>query len=361
MKLKALWIAICLAVTVYSHNVMGATITKTNLDLTTIGQCSIRVDGIIKTGDVEKLAEVITNLTSRITNFELINKSMKFESDEQIVICLSGPGGNYLEGISIAKLIAKYNLTTAVLDDETCLSACAVAFLGGRGCCNTNGEHIPTRYIYPGSKVGFHAPILTVQSGEYNKSDVATAYNIALDAIYKLRQLSGELSIPQTLLAKITEHRGENFYYINTLDDAELNGIRLTGYKQRKLKRDTFQAGCLNAFNWYVVGPQIPDQGTNGTPFGPRDDAAWRRVFSSVGEYGNRFIQNGSVYKFAIWDGEIGCVINRIRNRKIDLYNVILVESDDPVAETQEYLKMLNGNFRSSILMRGSRTLESTR
>lgn len=357
-------IAICatlfLAVSVHSNMAVAANISQVVSQPTVIENCSLQIDGVIEKGDAAKLEVLLAELVGKTDNFEQINKAIKLDSDKQFVICLSGPGGNYLEGIRIARVIAKHFITTSVPDRKSCLSACAVAFLGGRGWNESSGKHIPTRYIFPGSTVGFHAPILAVPSGKYDQSDVNAAYGIALEAIYNIRQFADELSISQVLIAEITEHRRDNYYYIQTLDDAELNGIRLTGFRQRKLKRDTFQAGCLNAFNWYHIGPQIPNPDYAGG-LTPQTDQEWKQIFNNVGEYGNKFLRNGSVYEFGIWDGEIGCAIRRVNTGANIMYNVVLAESDNPLSESHQHLKLLDGIFRPSILMRGNRTLESTR
>lgn len=66
------------------------------------------------------------------------------ELDEAIVF-LEGPGGNLIAGIEIGKAIRLKGFPTVVLENNSCLSACALAWLGGQ-----------PRFATSTSKIGFH-------------------------------------------------------------------------------------------------------------------------------------------------------------------------------------------------------------
>jgi len=333
----------------------AAQITETGKKLTTVDNCSMLVEGVINEGDAKKIEGIILSSIFSIGSFELHNKSKKYDKDLQYVACLSGPGGNYLEGIEIAKLFAKHHITTVVPDHASCLSACAIAFLGGHGFDPQEKRHIPTRYVFPSSKLGFHAPLFSVPDQVYTEATVTAAYSAALQAIYELRKNAEALSIPERLLFNIIDHRDEDYFRIRTLNDAELSDIRLTGYRERKIQRDTFIAACWNSFKWYLFGHVLDDQNS----YGPDTDSDWKRIFSAPEDIGNRFLEGGAIYEFGPWDGEVDCAIRPIQNKNgNNLFELALSDNGHPFLGNDPRIR---GIYRSTILMRGSRTLESTR
>ncbi|MBO6919452.1 MAG: hypothetical protein JJ858_13550 [Rhizobiaceae bacterium] len=342
----------------FSLKAYSAQVYETGVGLTNVSQCSMMIEGIVQKGDAAKVEEIIQAATRSNANFEDSNKAYKLDNDLQYVVCFSSAGGNYLEGIRLAKLFAKHFITTSVPDRATCLSACAIAFLGGHGYDRQNKKSVPNRYVFPGSKIGFHAPSLSVPEQNYTEVAVSKAYKIAMNAIFELRKHAEELSIPQRLLIDIISHRGDDFFMINTLDQAELAFIRLTGYRQRKIQKDTFIAACWNSYKWYAIGPIVEDEYFFGMV--PVDDDDWKGIFNARKGVGNRFLQRGRVYEFQPFDGEMDCSIRASRDqRKNYIYNVALSQNGgDPFKDPDPNLK---GAFRSTILMRGSRTLESTR
>lgn len=84
-----------------------------------------------------------------------------FDADgkSSAVLTLKSPGGNYLTGLKIAKLLRRYKVATIVENKARCYSACAFAFLGGTGYSTQKGigAYID-RTVMPGGTVGFHAP-----------------------------------------------------------------------------------------------------------------------------------------------------------------------------------------------------------
>ena len=105
----------------------------------------IRLTGPIEEGDAEKLQKILG------------------ESDRwtTAVVSLNSPGGDYRAGLALSDLILTNNLRTFVDEGDQCLSACALAFLGGRQEFLRNITWTPSRYVHAGAKVGFHAPFNT--------------------------------------------------------------------------------------------------------------------------------------------------------------------------------------------------------
>ena len=223
-------------------NASALTLEEGTAALGSVNECSLRLDGVIEKGDNGKIAAHIKAATSR---FEFYPDT---SVDKQYIVCLSGPGGNYLEGIELAKTLSSLDVTTKVEDGQSCLSACAIAFLGGRFNTQSGEGYFPSRYLFPGSRLGFHAPQLTVPDAGYTKEEVQKAYGLALDAITELNAASKDLFISPDLIAAIVRHRDEDFYFIDTIDDLAHFKIDLAGYRKNTVRDDTRKAACWNAF-----------------------------------------------------------------------------------------------------------------
>ena len=68
-----------------------------------------------------------------------------------IVVFLSSPGGSLQEGWRLGNLFHEARIATVIPAKASCLSACSLAFLGGRG---TDGQ--PRRIKFSTGKLGFH-------------------------------------------------------------------------------------------------------------------------------------------------------------------------------------------------------------
>ena len=87
----------------------------------------IRVDGQIRSGDEVTFANVSRQSPASLVEF-------------------SGPGGDLKAGLAIGRQIARRGFTTSVVDQQTCASACALAWLGGA-----------VRLMDATARIGFHA------------------------------------------------------------------------------------------------------------------------------------------------------------------------------------------------------------
>lgn len=330
----------------------AAKIYETGEGLTTVGNCSLKIEGQIEAGDAETVESILKRELGNLNNRRSRGKHPDAERVKSYIVCLSGPGGSYLEGINLGKLFTTYGIATVVPDKMICESACAVAFLGGSACCGANGKSVIQRFLFPGSSIGFHAPSLNLSSTtSFSREAALKAYDLGLEAVARLRQNAEILSINTTFMSKIFEHRGEDFYYIKTLDDAEFNGLLLTGYRARKLKRDTNMAACWNAWNWRVVGPN-GFQTKSVETWSTSSDEHWSTVFND-----KRSLQNTKIYNFTPWDGDVNCRVREVRRFGRRMLEIVISELDvhsDPNPQVRDY-------FRPTVLMRGNRMLETTR
>ena len=326
----------------------AAQILETGKRLNTVQNCSLQIEGRITAGDAAKIKAILQNKFGLAANRRSGNTPPDAERIKTVVACLSGPGGSYLEGIKMGEVFANYGVATLVPDNKTCESACAIAFLGGKACCDAAGKPVVQRYLYPGSKIGFHAPSLNLSGAtKYSRESALKAYDLGLEAVAKLRQNATLFSINEVFMSKIFDHRGQNFYYIKTLDDAEFTAMLLTGYRATRLKRDTFQAACWNAWNWYVAGQQ--------RHAGFTTSEHWKNVFKGASGHAGTFSRG--LYVFYPFDGSANCLVRETRRNGKRMLRVVISEgnvSSDPDP-------LLRGYFRSTLLLRGNRTLKSTR
>ncbi|RAI01030.1 hypothetical protein DLJ53_17565 [Acuticoccus sediminis] len=79
------------------------------------------------------------------------------------IVLLSSPGGSLDAGIEIGKLIRLRGLGTVVIDGTECLSACALAWLGGQ-----------PRAMQPNAMIGFHAAYVE-RNGAKHETGVGNA------------------------------------------------------------------------------------------------------------------------------------------------------------------------------------------
>ncbi len=107
---------------------------------------TIRLTGMIEIGDAERLRTLVAPLA----------RQPRFLPDAPLATLeLSSMGGDLIEGLRLGYLMREYNLASVVRRGDLCLSACALAFLGGTAV-HSQGETIPSRTIEIGARVGFH-------------------------------------------------------------------------------------------------------------------------------------------------------------------------------------------------------------
>jgi hypothetical protein len=113
----------------------------------------IHYEGDTQAGDVEALRAVYESTIK--CRLECLGP----DGNSTAILTLSGPGGNYYEGLALADFLRQNHIATVVERGMSCYSACAFAFLGGSGYATVQGmgTYID-RQIEPGGIVGFHAP-----------------------------------------------------------------------------------------------------------------------------------------------------------------------------------------------------------
>lgn len=188
--------------------------------------CGMRMTGPVEEGDVARLRETITALElDLVTRGIPSHDPLLFQVSRRL--CMDSPGGALAEGVAMARLLREARIGTAVGRGARCLSACAVAFMGGTAELEGRMPPQRDRVLHPLGTLGFHAPSLVVPEGRYGAQTVNSAYRVALASIALLQEAMAEIEFPQSLAVLMLNTPAEDFAYIETLGQAARAGIAI--------------------------------------------------------------------------------------------------------------------------------------
>jgi hypothetical protein len=224
----------------------------------------LRLSGEIQVGDARKLSDFISE------------KLPKYypSSGSSITLSLNSEGGSFEEGIALLNLAKEHAIETVVEGDSRCISACALAFLGGTGV-NDGSLFFTSRTVYPGGELGFHAPSLDLTGESLVPVELMQdSYAQALAALGSLMKVADSFDIPLSLLQKIVETPPSDIYVLRTVEDFARWKISTviddTGWVPN---REEIARLCMNFDIW----------ANDGSVFGPSDfapnDKAGRKAF----------------------------------------------------------------------------------
>ncbi len=116
-------------------------------------------EGEVVAGDLERIAVALQQY------LDCDPEQLPEAGGNCAIVTMTSEGGNYIEGLKIARFFRASAVATWVRTGSYCYSACAFAFLGGSGhsSSQTIGAYID-RTIEPGATLGFHAPYVAADS-----------------------------------------------------------------------------------------------------------------------------------------------------------------------------------------------------
>lgn len=175
----------------------------------------IRISGEIAPGDADRLTEVLATI----------------DPFDRTVVTFDSPGGDYREGLQLADTLQARNVSTYVGAGDTCLSACALAFLGGREEVMRRILFAPRRFVHVDGTLGFHAPFNTSYPAIPTLNDdtmrlVADLfYAQAREAIRALQTRIDPLDISSDFVFDLLGKGPDEFLYIDRYREATQNQI----------------------------------------------------------------------------------------------------------------------------------------
>mgnify|MGYP003115594536 FL=1 len=156
----------------------------------------LRIQGRIEAGDAAKVEAMLWE--------EKPNWNADMFKD--IVVSFDSEGGDFYEGLAMADAISKLAVTTFVGPGDSCLSSCAIAFLGGSAIVMRGIPSWPSRYLHVEGLLGFHAPFSeipqaiqiprgTALTGELTQQMAQSFYGQAQAAINEIARRMSEWQI----------------------------------------------------------------------------------------------------------------------------------------------------------------------
>lgn len=169
----------------------------------------IKVDGIIQKGDAEKIRSIMETPSQTI-----------LADDLDAVASFNSLGGSLSEAIRLIDMFREFGVSTYVGEGANCLSACAVAFMGGVNVVYQ--ERFIDRVLHPKARLGFHAPSLAIDpSLSVKGSQVSKAFDVALKSMAELVFRKDRLNIPDNLISTMLETNPSDMYILTKV--AEVN------------------------------------------------------------------------------------------------------------------------------------------
>ncbi len=217
------------------------------------GACSVRLTGLIESGDADRLRALLEQVIS--PDYDDLGPA----------VCLDSPGGSLNEGVRIAEVLGSLYTASVVPEGARCLSACAVAFMAGT--FGSWEEVFNVRVMHPTAQVGFHAPALSISEGVYDRGSVERAFDVAVDAIARI---AGDMNVklpesqanrfPRSLLAQMLVHRGEDYFWIDTVEKAGAWDVWLISDRRPELDKEALIRLCKASERWIEDRPKMAFQ-----------------------------------------------------------------------------------------------------
>ncbi len=206
-------------------------------------ECNVLLNGVVEVGDLERLQSVLDQQSGR-------------RLDDVPRLCLNSPGGDYREGLRVARYLMEKSIGTAVAEDAECYSACAVIFMGGT--FPWKGEL--NRYLHVRGILAFHAPYIPGTTGEgkvlVEADQIRLAFSEGIRSMSEFMRLgvgNDVKRITPELMSEMMAQGPDAFYNVDTIGKVIRFRIHLYGL-DREVAVD--EPGMCNAcvnMNYFAV------------------------------------------------------------------------------------------------------------
>ncbi|MCB1383891.1 MAG: hypothetical protein KDJ73_13380 [Notoacmeibacter sp.] len=201
--------------------------------------CTHRFSGLIEKGDSQLFAR------------------LEIPQGNFAQICLDSPGGSFVEAIAIARILSERLMGTRIDAGQRCESACALVFMAGSFNSFESGNY-RWRVLDPHGRLGFHAPALQVEGGDYDAASVTRAYDLAMATVARSifdlilrKEFQDGAMMKVSLLGHMLNTPAASMFYVQTVDqaarwDIDVGPVALSGRADAR----TLTQGCENAWRW---------------------------------------------------------------------------------------------------------------
>lgn len=206
----------------------------------------LRITGPFEKGDADRLRALLETLRGRAGR----------RPDGSLAVAeLSSGGGDILEGVKIGYLFREFDVATLVRRGDRCLSACALAFLGGTAR-HASPEVIVARRLEIGGQVGFHNVFLNYQALKNPETTAAETaarqgFEVALSGASTLVRYAADMGIAPGFVARLLGRPTEHFDYVDSIETFAALGICPTEALMPAIPRERQAINvCNNALGW---------------------------------------------------------------------------------------------------------------
>jgi hypothetical protein len=204
----------------------------------------IRMSGFVQSGDAFKLRSILAKLKAM---------SPKAPDKPLAIVELHSPGGEILEGFSLGYLFREFDVATVVRSGKFCLSACAIAFLGGT-VSHLPPTIVPGRNIEIGGIVGFHNFYISPESQKAYTADttsqaVSTGFMVAQTTAAGMARYMALMNIDPLFGARLMSRPPSVWDYVDTTAQFIDLNVCPMGLPARQVQAAALASNiCSNAF-----------------------------------------------------------------------------------------------------------------
>ncbi len=186
----------------------------------------LRLTGMFEPGSSDRLRLTLASLDARPRGW----------TDAPLATAeMSSSGGDLVEGLKIGYLFSEFNVATVVRKGDRCLSACALAFLGGTASRDLSGR-VRSSNLEIGGGVGFHnfathADYFRQRSqGRDASTGERASFFMARAGAALIVQYAADMDIDPKLIGRLLGRPSEEFEYIRTVQDFLSLGVCPIGF-----------------------------------------------------------------------------------------------------------------------------------
>ena len=217
----------------------------------------LRLTGMIEIGDAERLRDLLVRLQAAASP----KPGMPLATIE-----LSSLGGNLSEGVRIGELLRSFKIVAVVRKQDLCLSACALALLGGN-TVRTAAAYPADCNVEVGGKVAFHNFFLDRAELRALTLDDPVASRLqgfadARGGAAMLIKYAADMGLPPAFAANLMARPVEEFQYIETIGEFLALNLCPIGLERPPLSMSHQAANICNnslaipaPLSAFIVGP----------------------------------------------------------------------------------------------------------